>query len=177
LQPGTPCYKIAASGIQIFKTGLLQNTPVDFPGLVAYLGNVPEFYNGTTSTLLYGWAENPHYNIPWWPTTGIHITDEVMGQFRPYDVVDGTTAVTVRGYTPLISFWQPNYCCRDNTGFGEGIDPSNSGVNIYNESIILHESLHGFTGDNDSNLTAVLQPGSAGSGTEKWLLARPDPGR
>jgi hypothetical protein len=31
-------------------------------------------------------------------------------------------------------------------GFGDGVDPSNYGMNIYNESILFHEALHGMTG-------------------------------
>jgi len=59
-----------------------------------------------------------------------------------------TTAITVTPSEPFKSFWQPAYQGPDPsypndpryTGFGVGIDPSNNGVNIYNESNLFHEA-------------------------------------
>lgn len=69
--------------------------------------------------------------------------------------------------TPLKTFWQPAYTQADNTGFGVGIDPSNNGVNIYNESNVFHEALHGFTGEGDSQIMSYLPSGIPGTGTER----------
>jgi hypothetical protein len=51
----------------------------------------------------------------------------------------------------------------ENSGFGNGINPKNFGINIFNESKILPESLHGTTGLVDSQIEQAL--GVSGSGS------------
>lgn len=78
-----------------------------------------------------------------------------------------TTAITVTPSEPFKSFWQPAYQGPDPsnpndphyTGFGVGIDPSNNGVNIYNESNLFHEALHGMTAlyDGEGGLPTPLR--------------------
>ena len=41
-------------------------------------------------------------------------------------------------------------------GFGDGIDPSPNGVNIYNESDLFHEAIHGMTAQYDDILESTL---------------------
>jgi len=74
------------------------------------------------------------------------------------------TALTVTPSHPLKSFWQPEYTPpgTDPTtgkllyeGFGDGVDRSNFGVNIFNESNLFHEALHGFTNYIDQDLYGV----------------------
>lgn len=81
------------------------------------------------------------------------------------------TAQTVTPGKPLMSFWQPNYSPprKDSNGnlldggFGVGIDPGSYGANIFNESNLLHEALHGMTGVGDFELQGYLM-GSAQQG-------------
>ena len=63
----------------------------------------------------------------------------------------------------LISFWQPMYTppriingSLENEGFGVGIDPGKDGANIFNESNLFHETLHGFTGLGDWEIQGAL---------------------
>lgn len=67
------------------------------------------------------------------------------------------TAVTVTPSYPLRIFWQPVYTApRLGEDFGTGIDPTNNGVTINNESVYFREALHGMTGLYDDDLQRVL---------------------
>jgi hypothetical protein len=171
LQAGTPCYNNANPnfifrGPGILGSGALRQ-PLNFASFVQYLSKYPRFYDGSRSTLGYGWALNGGSDTP---LPGISEGRTVRGQFSPSDPGSTTTAVTVTPHTPFISFWQPGYYGTDSTGFGVGIAPTNGGVNIYNESVIFHEALHGFSGSSDSQLESdvlsAVPQGVGGSGSE-----------
>jgi len=74
-----------------------------------------------------------------------------------------TTAITVTPREPFKSFWQRVYTPPNpsndpnNTGFGIGISPGGNGVNIYNESILFHEVLHGMTALYEDGIPSSLQ--------------------
>lgn len=79
------------------------------------------------------------------------------------------TVVTVTASHPLKTFWQPNFVSYGVGQFGVGIDPSNNGANLYNESALFHEALHGFTGLYDADLATSYRlniPGVLGGPSE-----------
>jgi hypothetical protein len=124
---------------------------IDGATFISYLQNIQHFYNGATSTLLERIAlcgENDTTCSQF--TTPGQLTNE---NFQPNG---DTTAQTVTpSYPQLKTSWQPVYQGPSGPsnpndpnytdGFGVGIDPTDYGVNIYNESNLFHEALHGFT--------------------------------
>ena len=42
---------------------------------------------------------------------------------------------------------------------GDGVDPRNNGANIYNESNLFHEALHGLTAEYDDYMYAIFHIG------------------
>jgi hypothetical protein len=134
---------------------------------VAYLQGTPQwFYNGPKSTLDFKIAKCGIPEPLLSNCSGTFPPQTVAQQFTPDE-----TALTVSPSTPLKSFWQPAYTppttssggVVENEGFGVGIDPSINGANIFNESILIHEALHGMTGLSDFDIQGDLM-GQAGQG-------------
>ncbi len=141
-------------------------SPIVGSDFISYVQGTRRFYDGPKSTLdeMYAKCGEDPWRIN---CTGYNPPRTVKQEFLPSS---GTsiTALTVSPSKPLKSFWQPEYTGPDPsdpndpkfTGFGVGIDPSASGVNIYNESNLFHEALHGITGYYDEDLQGLL-PGLA----------------
>jgi len=171
LSPGSACYNTAQTGVAAgFKDGGILGlgffeSSINFQKFVNYLAKIPGFYNGPRSTLSYSYAKSGEGFLTF-PAAAGFPGDEVRAQFDP-DSGTSTTAVTVTPSTPLKTFWQPGYSNVDATGFGVGINPSNNGWNIYNESVVFHEALHGFTGLDDTYLEKYLPANVAGTGSER----------
>jgi len=171
LSPGSACYSTAQTGVAAgFKDGGILGlgffeSAINFQKFVNYLAKIPGFYNGPRSTLSYSYAKSGEGFLTF-PAAAGFPGDEVRAQFDPGSGTS-TTAVTVTPSAPLKTFWQPGYSDVDATGFGVGINPSNSGWNIYNESVIFHEALHGFTGLDDTYLEKYLPANIAGTGSER----------
>jgi hypothetical protein len=120
---------------------------------VAYIQNGPQFYDGSKSKLPFANATcgDPKGFFGLFCPGGIGTIQSRLG--------DDGTAITVTPSYPFRSFWQPTYTRgvpQEDEGFGVGIDPDNNGVNIFNESIIFHEALHGMTGQDDSSVQTLL---------------------
>ena len=172
------CYDHARANF-VFKGPPPIRQATNFTKFVEYLSQYPKFYNGSRSTLASGWLLDPFFlGVAFLnpPQSGSYSGIQVRGQFRCFgcdpstekstnDPNSTTTAQTVSGYyAPFTSFWYPGYF-GDLTGFGVGINPANRGVNIYNESNIFHEALHGFAGTADGDLehdVANAVPGGVG---------------
>ncbi|MEQ1935825.1 MAG: hypothetical protein ABL962_18365, partial [Fimbriimonadaceae bacterium] len=118
--------------------------PVNPDNFINYLRNTFHFYNGSTSTLNMQDAMCGEGNSSGCGPKVI-LKDYFAGTSEP-------TAVTVTASHPLKSFWQPTFTSEGSGVFGIGIDPSSSGANIYNESALFHEALHGYTGLYDADL-------------------------
>jgi hypothetical protein len=129
-------------------------SPIKADQFLGYLQNVPTFFDGTRSTLDFHYAQCGGHTILC-GKTGTNPPQTVKFQFAPPSTV---TAITVTPSEPLQSFWQPTYTAPGPTdsGFGVGINPASLGVNIYNESNLFHEALHGFTGLDDQELQTSL---------------------
>jgi hypothetical protein len=133
----------------------------EFGDYVNYLRKTPRFYNGATSKLDWHdavcgerWGFGGRLVIR--PNCQTSTTpDKVYQQFQLYPE---TTAATVTPSNPLKVFWQPRYTRPSDPDheIGVGIDRSNFGVNISNESVIFHEALHGITGQYDDYLQDKL---------------------
>jgi hypothetical protein len=135
------------------------------PGMfVNYLRNTYHFYNGVKSTM--NLQDAVCHNLGQ-SQCGPSIA--IKDYFTTTTDGADTTVVTVTPSTPLKTFWQPVFSTAVSPGinpFGVGIDPcsvfsgcstsspTGSGVNIYNESTLFHEALHGFTSLSDDNLGA-----------------------
>ena len=112
------------------------------------------FYDGPKSKLDYRVAKCGIPSPFICNVTGTNPPQTVGFQFGP-----DQTAITVTPSSPyLLSFWQPVFTPPgpNDKGFGVGINPTNSGVNIYNESTIFHEAIHGFAGLNDAAIEGYL---------------------
>jgi len=126
-----------------------------------YILHQPGFYDPTRSTLDFKYAVCGDPGI----ITRFNCNDSpghtVKGDFADNDT---ETALTVTPSYPFKSFWRPIFTPptqQSDQGFGVGIDPSTVdphrfGVNIYNESALLHEALHGITGKYDEDLEPAL---------------------
>lgn len=127
---------------------------VDFGDYVSYLQKTPRFYNGSTSKLYWHDAFCGEHIIRPSCNTSIN-SGKVYQRLQQYPE---TTAATVTPSNPLKVFWQPRYTPPgpSDDGIGIGIDPSNFGVNISNESVLFHEALHGLTGQYDDYLQEKL---------------------
>jgi len=138
-------------------------SPINGSQFDLYIQNTQLFYNGPKSTLDYAVAK---CGIPrQFNCNGVDPPQTVGQQFDSNE-----TALTVTPGMPLMSFWQPNFTppatvngTVENEGFGVGINPSNYGVNIFNESNLFHEALHGMTGLDDFTIQGDLM-GSAQQG-------------
>jgi hypothetical protein len=128
--------------------------PIITDHFVSYVQDNPHFYNGPISTLpsVYAYC-GPGKNRINCNGDGLTIGQEFA------DSTSGTTAMTVTPSYPFASFWQPTYTPPGpkGSGFGIGIDPSNNGVNIQNESDLFHEALHGITGEYENEILKALQ--------------------
>jgi hypothetical protein len=141
-----------------FKGGDWNGVPITTDSFLSYINNGPQFLNGPKSILNYhdavcgeGFRANCNSGIP--PT-------EVEDHFTSDE-----TALTVTPSFPFKSFWQPSFTPASSDGdqgFGVGIDPNNSGVNIFNEANVFHEALHGMTGKYDEDIYSIL-PGLSNS--------------
>jgi hypothetical protein len=123
-----------------------------------YLNDHPGFFDGSRSTLRLK-------EVKCGPGSGLNCSG--YGTVADYFADTGeATAITFTPRTPFGSYWQPNFKAAPRRqdgqlvepqfeGFGIGIDPSNNGVNVFNESVLVHEALHGMTGiyDDSSSTT------------------------
>jgi hypothetical protein len=128
------------------------NTPIKVAGFVSYLQNHPMFYDGTKSTLDFKVALCSQAVFR--GDCGSYPGRTVGG-----DMNEGTiTALTVTPSAPFMSFWQPKFTSpRPTELVGVGLDPNNNGVNIFNESNLFHEALHGITGLYDDDLLKTFE--------------------
>ena len=148
----------------------LFNDPIDGSKFINYLQGTKLFYDGPGSAYSF---KDAACGIPEKMICPVSSNQQIRDQFGP---AQGTTAVTVSPSLPyLLSFWQPEYTFPQrlmdgtiqNEGFGVGINPSgpsqtafDSGVNIYNESTLFHEAIHGFTGLLDPDIYTLLGTGA-----------------
>jgi hypothetical protein len=118
-------------------------TPITATSLASYLNNNIGLFDGTKSTYRYQWVSCGQKNPNCGATAGlVYIKDDFTQN-------PDTTADTVTPSSPFKSFWQPSYTApgtHDLYNLGVGINYSNDGVNIENESTLFHEALHGMTG-------------------------------
>ena len=136
-------------------------SPIVGSDFISYIQGTRRFYDGTKST--YDLKDAKCGEALRINCTGYNPPRTVKQEFQPSS---GTriTALTVTPSKPLKTFWQPAYTGPDPsdpndpnfTGFGVGIDPSRFGANIYNESHLFHEALHGITGYYDEDLQGLL---------------------
>ena len=150
-----------------FTKGDWNGVPITTDRFLSYIQNNPQFLDGTRSKLPYpdavcgeGFRLNCQAAGPKY----------VLGDFAPYNTLN--TADTVTPSWPVKIFWQPTYTPPSSQGadqgFGVGINPKNSGVNIYNESILFHESLHGMTGLYDPDMYKIL-PGLSNAASSESI--------
>jgi hypothetical protein len=169
LAPNSACSNAAENNVfSKFTKGDIYGKPITRDTFVAYIQNNIGLYNGAKSTLPFYDALCPKDNPRQLSCQGDGLT--IKGHFED---TSKPTAITISPSHPFKSFWQPIYTAPgpDEAGFGVGINPSGPGssqygVNIYNESILLHEALHGMTGLLDSEIATLLGPGAAGHGSE-----------
>ncbi len=122
--------------------GLLHTKLIDAAVFAAYIRNTWHFYDGTKSSLD---AKN----------LGVGGTNPPMTVAkRWFDAGSTTTAVAGTPSSPLITFWQPADATQAG---GVGIDPTAFGMNVLNESNLLHEALHGYTGQDDAYIQTELR--------------------
>jgi hypothetical protein len=158
------CATLIQTMLNGMPSGDSQGRPITIKSFVSYVLLNPSFYDGSVSTLGVGYAlcgeHFPRVNCGKNPAT---TTPKVWQVFA--DASSGTTAITVTPSEPFKSFWQPAFAPAtsfndpNHTGFGIGIDPDLKGVNIYNESNLFHEALHGMTAlyDGEGGLPTSLQ--------------------
>jgi hypothetical protein len=120
--------------------------PIDAGAFVGYLQGTYLFYDGSASTL------NMQIAV-----CGEGHTSQCGPPIKLKDYFADTsalaTASTVTASHPLKTFWRSQFLPQpDMNGFGIGIDPTNFGANLYNESALFHEALHGFTGLYDDDI-------------------------
>jgi hypothetical protein len=143
-----------------FTSGDAKGRPVTAKSFVGYIQDRTTFYDGSIAKVQskYALCGENYFRLNC-NGDGLTIEQEFA------DTNSGKTAMTVTPSSPFKSFWQPNYTLPgpNDNGFGVGIDRSNSGVNIYNESVLFHEALHGLTAIYDPDLGSVLGAGSGGS--------------
>ena len=124
--------------------------PISVAGFSAYISDHPLFFDGLRSNLDFKIAkcgEITRLNCGDFPG---HTIKGEMG--------DGTTsATTVTPSSPLKIFWRPSFIQPSTPGtYGVGLDPTNNGANIANESRLFHEALHGITGLYDADLQSIF---------------------
>ncbi len=159
LTPNSTCSNAAQTYVfSKFTNGDIYGKPITRDSFVSYIQSNIGFYDGTKSTLDMSYAlcppGNKRFNCP-------GSTQTVQQKFEDTST---PTAVTVSPSHPFKSFWLPTYTPPppdangnpSDSGFGVGVNPSNYGVNIYNESILFHEALHGMTGLYDDELETAL---------------------
>ena len=163
LVPGSACYNAAQNMVfSHFPSGDTYGKAMTPDSFVTYINSHITFYNGATSQATMKWAMCPEGN-----NRGIFGCPSTYGTFQQKMTdTSETTGVTVSPSHPFKSFWQPTYTPPPPTtgpgaqpqwdGFGDGVDPSNSGMNIYNDSNLLYEALHGMTGLYDSEIETAL---------------------
>jgi len=162
LVPNSACS--AAAQVNVFgrlKNGDLYGKPITRESFVRYLQNQITFYNGATSTLDMAYALCPEGNKRTFCPGNTQTVEEKFAD------TSQTTAVTITPSYPFKSFWQPTFTSPETDsqgnvlydGFGDGVDPRGLGINIYNESNLLHEALHGMTGLYDDELVDALGAG------------------
>lgn len=140
-----------------FTGGDANGYPITSVSFVSYISHQPGFYDGTKSTTPLGFAlcgegsfsfqlhHRANCNGAW----GVTIKDDFSNLTNTVD--------TVTPSYPFKSFWRPSYTPpAPGQIFGIGIDPSNNGVNISNESNFFHEALHGMTGLYDDQIQSTL---------------------
>jgi hypothetical protein len=132
--------------------------PIYANHFVGYLQDNPHFYNGPIAKVFYAYLCGQPQRA--------NCGGSTLTVAEAWD--SGTTALTDTPSYPFQSFWQPTYTPpspNDPTayGFGVGIDPGNYGANIYTESDLFHEALHGITGKIDHDIASLLHA-TAGSG-------------
>ena len=142
---------------------------VDGKLFVGYIAKTRHFYDGTKSTFD---AKDLGVNGTFPP--------ETVAQ-RFFGPGSDTTAVAAAGHDPLWTFWQPAKATQSD-GY-VGIDPTKFGMNLLNESNLLHEALHGFTALSDEAIqtllhdvdpTVVVDPSDTSNITvyiQKWVLS------
>lgn len=132
--------------------------------LISYLSNpLVTFYDGSKAKAesIYAYCGDggfPRYNCS---GDGLYEYQEFV---KKDGTPVGTTAQAVTPSYPFKSFWLPVYVApsASDGGFGVGISPDNNGINVVNESNLVHEALHGMTGlyddrlDGNSTLEFVL---------------------
>jgi hypothetical protein len=157
------CYSAAQQNVlKYFPGGDIYGKAMTPASLVAYLQTHITFYNGAKSQALVRWLKCPEGN-----NRKILGCPDAVGTVQDAMADKGqTTAMTVSPSHPFKSFWQPIYTPPPPTtgpgaqpqwdGFGDGVDPSNSGMNIHNEANLFHEALHGMTGLYDDEIITGL---------------------
>lgn len=128
---------------------------IDRTEFTQYIQTRPRFLHGLKSTLPYRDAQCGE--VLTCGVTGDPVPSTIKQHFAPPSTA---TAMTVSPSRPLKIFWRSLYAppgAPTDEGFGLGVDPSNNCVNIYNESILLHEALHGLTGWGDRELSSVAR--------------------
>ncbi len=114
--------------------GLFKHAIVN-ESFTGYIRNTSHFYNGTTSTLDSMQADGSGRNPA-----------ETVSQHWFYQGSTATAATVTPSY-PLQTFWQPADATKSPGHVG--IDPTSYGMNLLNESTLLHEALHGYIGKDD----------------------------
>ena len=143
----------------LFNSGFFES-PVSPTEFVAYLRRTKMFYDGPKST--YDRKAAKCGEVFRLSCNGFNPPQTIGQAFQ--DPNAAVTAMTVTPSNPLKIFWQPGYQgpvpsnpnAPGYTGFGVGINPANFGMNIYLESYLLHEALHGLTGKYDEELQGAL---------------------
>jgi hypothetical protein len=144
-----------------FTEGDSNGFPIKTNDFLRYIDNNPQFLNGLKSTLTVKEATCGEAVRADCTVTDPRELKDVFAQDK------SVTASTVTPSWPLKIFWQSFYTKptkNSDQGFGVGIDPSNNGksdpsnngANIYNESVLLHEALHGMTGKQDAQIQLIL---------------------
>ena len=136
--------------------GDVNGAPITTKRLADYINQNPTFYDGSRSTqdFLYAKCGNGYYSFNCQGSNPPRIIKDMIN-----DPSTQTTAIAVTPSFPFLSFWRPTYSPPQgdqDQGFGWGIDPNNYGANIFNESILLHEALHGLTGKDDLKIEGYL---------------------
>jgi len=153
LTPNSACSNAAQSYVfSKFTNGDTYGKLITRASSVDYVRNNIGFYDGSKSTLDMSYALCPPGH------TRFLCPGSTQTVKQTFEDTSEPTAVTVSPSHPFKSFWQSTFkpAGKDDHGFGVGINPSNYSVNIYNESILLHEALHGMTGLYDSELETAL---------------------
>jgi hypothetical protein len=148
-----------------------RGNPVTTDTFLKYIQHDPHFYNGATSTLDEKYALCGEHYAQDCQGNGLRVRDVF------HDPTSGTTALTVTPSEPLKTFWQPKFTPpgKDvygnplDEGFGIGINATSYGVNIFNESLLLHETLHGMTALDEAGLQNALNSGNSPLSISKFI--------